>query len=181
METECPRVRNPAARRDRVSATPLISGGYVSVTRQMRRRGAAPDAVSIARSVPPGLVLGLGARDRVRCWRRGHHRHPGAVGAHQLQTARLILHEGRAALHPVPGVAIEDAPDVAKLRLVDMTTDHAVHPALDGLAGERILEAGDEGHRLLDPTLHRRGQTPVPEPEDAAAEVAPAVHRDQPV
>ena len=90
---------------------------------------------------------------------------------HDAQAAVEILDQRGAALHPVAVVAVEDAVDVADLGVMDVAADHAVDAAPARLAGDGVLEVGDELHRVLDLVLEVGRERPVVQPELAARPV----------
>lgn len=70
-----------------------------------------------------------------------------------FQASVEVLHQRRAAFHPIAVVAVEDAVDVADFRVVDVAADDAVHAPLAGYLGHGLLEIGDVGHCILDLVL----------------------------
>lgn len=90
-----------------------------------------------------------------------------------------MLHQGGAALHPIPVVEIGDAVDLAHLGLVDMAADHAVDPASARFLGQAAFEGVDELQGVLDPGLQERRKAPVAEPEPAPGPVQPGVQSER--
>ncbi len=88
----------------------------------------------------------------------------------------LRLADRRAAFHPVAGVEVVDALDVARGGVVDVSADDAVDVVAPGFVRQRLLELADEVDGRLDAQLQVRRQRPVAEAEAAADEVQRMVH-----
>jgi len=86
-----------------------------------------------------------------------------------------VLDQRGQALDPVAVVAVEDAVDLAHLRVVDVAAHHAVHAALARLARHGGLEVADVADRALDLELEVARQAPVRQPEPGARAIEPAV------
>src|SRR5882724_10689181 len=134
--TSCPHRSSHATVFLSVTTTPLICGAQASVTRRMRNfRSFEGDGIAAQRL------------DR--------------LPVDDLQLPGVELHERREALHPVAVVAIEDAADVADLRLVDVAADDAVEGAPARLVRQGVLEIADVAHRVLDAMLEELRERPV--------------------
>src|SRR5215813_4228165 len=88
-ETTWPRSRSPDARRASVDATPLISGGYVSVTRHTRRA-----TTPLSRATRAEIALRTGYRNvatACRRRRRGAHSRNGRASQTYWIRARAVI------------------------------------------------------------------------------------------
>src|SRR5690606_18137681 len=84
-----------------------------------------------------------------------------------------MLDDGRAAFHPVAGVDVGEAVEIALRRVVDMAADDAVDALAFRLGGQRFLEAADEIDGVLDLELRPGGEGPVGQAEPAADAIDP--------
>ncbi|GJE62734.1 hypothetical protein MPOCJGCO_4869 [Methylobacterium trifolii] len=79
-----------------------------------------------------------------------------------------MLDDRGAGFHPVAGVEVAQAVDLAVGRMVDVAADHPVRPLPPGLVGQEPLELADEVDRVLHLQLRPGREGPVGQPEAAA-------------
>ena len=72
-----------------------------------------------------------------------------------------MLHQGRAAFHPVAVVQVEHAAHLPHLGVVDVAAHHAIESTPPRLAGQGVLEPVDRLHGVLHPALQPGRQRPV--------------------
>src|SRR6516165_1010818 len=90
-----------------------------------------------------------------------------------------MLHQRGAALHPIAVVTVEDRPDPADLRLVNVAADDSVDPTAARLLGQGELEIVYEIDCVLDAGFQIGGQRPIGVAEAPAPEVVPMVEHEE--
>ena len=105
---------------------------------------------------------------RVRQRRPGGRRGPGELRpAQQRQLPRLVLGERRTRLHPVTGIGIERAADLAQVGAVDVPAHHRRSPGF-GHVRRRSPRTGGCSAPEADAQLQALGERPVRLSERAA-------------
>ena len=92
-----------------------------------------------------------------------------------FETAVVVLHEGGAAFHPVPVVAVQDAVDVFDHGMMDVAADDPVGVVFAGQARDGAFVIVDERNRVLDLVLEVFRQGPVGQAKPPADGVEPIV------
>src|SRR5260221_2768461 len=164
-----------------VTTTPLICGDQAWLTSGMRSRRAGRTAVAVfSASVSATGSVGwfmksVPGRDRRTGRRCGARQRRGCnsrlVPPDNGKRPIVRLDERGQALHPIAGIAVQHAADVADLRVVDVPADHAVEPARARLACERFLEGGDVADRILDLEFEELRERPVGQAEAGAQRI----------
>src|SRR3546814_3882606 len=72
-------------------------------------------------------------------------------------------------------VVIGDAVDVARIRMMDVTADHAIKFTPLAFMRQRVLECRDDIDGGLDVLLGKRGQRPVAHAEQGATAIEPVI------
>jgi hypothetical protein len=85
----------------------------------------------------------------------------------QLKFPGKILHQRRAALHPVTAVQILNPLDTANLRPMNMTTDHSMRPVLARQFYHAFLKPGHISNRRLGILLQVRRDRPIAKAKSA--------------
>ena len=98
-----------------------------------------------------------------------------------MNVAREILHQRRAAFHPVAAVHVLHVADLFHLRAVDVAADHALHLVLTRHLHDGFLVFRDVFHGRLGLGFQIRRQRPVAETEPAAHAIEIQVEIQNPV
>lgn len=98
------------------------------------------------------------------------------IKSDQLKPPIEILRKRGAVFDPVTAIHIKHAADLADFRTMNVTANHAIHPALAAELDHRPFVVGDVFHRRLGFQFDIRGERPVPEPETPPDPVYPDVH-----
>src|SRR5262249_29838441 len=87
--------------------------------------------------------------------------------SYEAEVAVEVLDQRRAVLDPVPAIHVEHVVDLTNLGPVDVSADHARHPALATELEHRVFVVGHVLHRALRAQLDVRRERPVAEAEAA--------------
>src|ERR1700761_4832189 len=93
-----------------------------------------------------------------------------------FQMSEGIFDKGCAAFNPVSVVEVKDFPDLAHLRLMDVTANHAIEAARLGGLRNSVLKAADIFDGVFDGVLQVVGKRPVGQAEGAADTVQHLVY-----
>ncbi len=98
------------------------------------------------------------------------------IKSNQLKLPIEILHERGAVFHPVTAIHVDHVAQVADFRTVNVTADHALHPALAAELDHRLFVISDVFYRRLGLQFDIRCERPVPESKTPTDPVHPDVH-----
>src|SRR3984957_5245659 len=160
-----------------VRTTPFVCGRHASVTISSRCEGAGGSIASQPILLSRVIVSGRCAQRRsARCEER---QIIGSRPVDQLEPPIMMLHQRRAAFHPVAVIDVEHALHLAHFCMVDVAAHNAVETAAARFIGKRALESIDRLYRPLPLAFEPGGQRPVGITEAATQRVKPAVENQR--